>query len=331
MNSKTASRQDAAPRAKTKKPAKIKTKPVVPRGKIVGDKALPALHLPPGVLLGAHTSTSGGVSQAIARAQACGFTAAQIFVKNNKQWFAPPLAEAEIAQFRARRKASGIYFFAHNSYLVNLASQDPEMFSTSVRAMTAELERAEALDLPFIVMHPGSHGGAGEEAGLRRITQGLDEIVRATPGFRCRMALEITAGQGNALGYRLEHLAWFIEHVSDEKRFGICLDTAHLYAAGYNVKTSEGYQETMAQVEKLFGSQRVLGLHLNDSKVPLGKRVDRHEHLGVGEIGLDCFKWIVQDPRWASTPKVLETPKSEDMHEDVENLTKLAPYLQPSA
>jgi len=252
-------------------------------------------------------------------------------VKNNKQWFAPPLAEEEIAQFRAGRKESGIYFFAHNSYLINLGSQDPEMFSTSVRAMTAELERAEALGLPFIVMHPGSHGGAGEEAGLCRIAQGLDEIVRSTAGFRCRMALEVTAGQGKALGYRLEHLAWIIENVSDEMRFGMCLDTAHLYAAGYNLKTPDGYQETMAQVEKLFGLRRVLGLHLNDSKVPLGKRVDRHEHLGEGEIGLDCFKWIVQDLRWASTPKVLETPKSEDMHEDVENLTKLAPYLQPSA
>jgi deoxyribonuclease IV len=291
-------------------------------------KKASALNLPPGVLLGAHTSTSGGVSQAIGRAQACGFTAAQIFVKNNKQWFAPPLAEAEIAQFRAARKVSGIYFFAHNSYLVNLGSQDPEMFSTSVRAMTAELERAEALGLPFIVMHPGSHGGAGEEAGLRRIVQGLDEIVQRTKGFRCRMALEITAGQGRALGYQLEHLEGLIKAVADERRFGICLDTAHLYAAGYNVKTAEGYQETMGQVEKLFGSRRVLGLHLNDSKVPLGKRVDRHEHLGEGEIGLDCFKWIVQDPRWASTPKVLETPKSEDMHEDIENLTKLAPYLQ---
>jgi deoxyribonuclease-4 len=290
-----------------------------------------SLHLPPGVLLGAHTSTSGGVSKAIGRAQACGFTAAQIFVKNNKQWFAPPLAEEEIAQFRVGRKESGIYFFAHNSYLVNLASQDPEIFSTSVRAMTAELERAEALGLPFIVMHPGSHGGAGEEAGLRRIAQGLDEIVQNTAGFHCRMALEVTAGQGKSLGYRLEHLGALINGVSAEKRFGICLDTAHLYAAGYNIKTSEGYQETMAQVEKLFGSRRVLGLHLNDSKAPLGKRVDRHEHLGVGEIGLDCFKWIVQDPRWASTPKVLETPKSEDMHEDVENLTKLAPYLQSSA
>jgi deoxyribonuclease-4 len=289
------------------------------------------LHLPAGVLLGAHTSTGGGVSQAIRRARTLGFTAAQIFVKNNKQWFAPPLAEAEIKQFRTGRKKSGIVFFAHNSYLINLGSPDPEMFSTSVRAMTAEIGRAEAIGLPFIVMHPGSHGGAGEEAGLRQIARGLNEVARNTAGMRCRMALEITAGQGRALGYRLEHLSWLIEHVRDEKRFGICLDTAHLFAAGYNLRTPEGHEETFSRVENLFGVRRVLALHLNDSKVPLGKRVDRHAHLGEGEIGLDCFIRIIQDRRWASTPKVLETPKSEDMHEDVENLTKLAPYLHPSA
>jgi deoxyribonuclease-4 len=286
------------------------------------------LHLPKGVLLGAHTSISGGVAQAVVRAQALGFTAAQIFVKNNKQWFAPPLADAEIAQFLTTRKASGICFFAHNSYLVNLASQDEKMFSTSVKAMTAELERAEALALPFIVMHPGSHGGAGEEAGLRRIAQGLEEIIRATPNFRCRMALEITAGQGNAIGYRLEHLEWLIKAVKDEMRLGICLDTAHLFAAGYNLKSPEGYEETMKAIQKSVGFKRVLGLHMNDSKVPLGARVDRHEQLGIGEIGLGCFQRIVQDKRWAKIPKILETPKGEDMREDVENLTKLAPYLQ---
>ncbi len=287
-----------------------------------------ALQLPAGVLLGAHTSTAGGVTMAIGRAQTCGFTAAQIFVKNNKQWFAPKMSDAEASQFRAARRESGIFFFAHNSYLINLGSQDPEMFSTSVRAMIAELERAEALDLPFIVMHPGSHGGAGEEAGLKRIAEGLDAIVKATPGYRCRMALEVTAGQGKSLGYRLEHLSSLLQRVQSEMRFGLCLDTAHLFAAGYNISTKTGYEEMVAEVTKLFGIERVLGLHLNDSKVPLGKRVDRHEHLGKGEIGLDCFRWIVEDPRWAKTPKVLETPKSEDMHEDVENLTKLAPYMQ---
>jgi deoxyribonuclease-4 len=315
-------------RTKPKTPAKPANKPKASSAAKSEGTALVPLHFPSGVLMGAHTSTSGGVSQAVARAQVCGFTAAQIFVKNNKQWFAPPLAEAEITQFRAAQKASGIYFFAHNSYLVNLGSQDPEMFSTSVRAMIGELERAEALGLPFMVMHPGSHGGAGEDAGLARILRGLDEIVKGTEGFHCRMALEITAGQGNALGYRLEHLAFLRDHVANEKRFGICLDTAHLYAAGYNIRTPEGYEATMSDIEKLIGTRHVLGLHLNDSKVPLGKRVDRHEHLGAGEIGLECFQRIVQDARWASTPKVLETPKSEDMHEDIENLRKLAPFLQ---
>jgi deoxyribonuclease-4 len=290
--------------------------------------AFQPLHLPKGVLLGAHTSIAGGVAQAVPRAAACGFTAAQIFVKNNKQWFAPPLAKEEITAFRAAREKSGIFFFAHNSYLVNLASQDPTLFDTSVRAMTAELERAEALQLPFIVMHPGSHGGAGEEAGLRRIAEGLDKIIAATPNFRCKMALEVTAGQGTALGYHLEHLAWLIKEISDESRLGFCLDTAHLFAAGYNLKTAQGYQEVIAAIKKTIGFPRILGLHLNDSKVPLGRRVDRHEHLGEGEVGLDCFVRIVQDRKWAKIPKVLETPKGEDMREDVVNLTKLAPYLQ---
>lgn len=286
------------------------------------------LQIPPGVLLGAHCSTAGGLATAIIRATACGFSAAQLFVKNNKQWFAPALAEDEAKAFRAARDASGIRFFAHNSYLINLANQDPAMFDMSVKAMIAEVERAEALGLPFIVMHPGSHGGRGEEAGLKRIVEGLDLILAATPGYRCRLALEITAGQGNALGYRLEHLTHLIENMADEARAGICLDTAHLFAAGYNIRTREGYESLVADVEKQIGIDRVLGLHLNDSKVPLGKRVDRHDHLGEGHIGLDCFGWIVQDARWAKVPKVLETPKSEDMHEDVANLRKLASYLQ---
>jgi deoxyribonuclease-4 len=308
------------PRARTA----VRTRLVV---RVPGEKHL-SITLPKGVLLGAHTSTAGGVGQAVVRAQACGFSAAQIFVKNNKQWFAGPLAESDAKEFRAARKASGISFFAHNSYLVNLASQDAGMFSTSVRAMIGELERAELLGLPFMVMHPGSHGGAGEEAGLARIIQGLDQIAKSTSGYCCRMALEVTAGQGNALGYRLEHLATLLEGVKDGKRFGVCLDTAHLYAAGYNLRKRDGYEETVAKVEKLFGTRRVLALHLNDSKVPLGKRVDRHALLGEGEIGLDCFTWLVQDARWSKIPKVLETPKSEDMHEDVESLNKLAPYLR---
>jgi deoxyribonuclease-4 len=312
-----------APAPKTKAASQAKAAPAVAGGAL--------LVIPKGVLLGSHTSTAGGVAQAIVRAKACGFTAAQIFVKNNKQWFAPPLSDTEASEFRRAQKAADLYIFAHNSYLVNLASQDTEIFSTSVKAMTQELGRAEALSLPFIVMHPGSHGGAGEDAGLKRICQGLDKIVEATKGYMCKMALEITAGQGTALGYQLEQLAWLIENVKSETRFGICLDTAHLFAAGYNIRTREGYDATFDQVEKLFGKNRLLGLHLNDSKKPLGSRVDRHDHLGAGEIGFDCFQWLVQDPRWDGTPMVLETPKSEDMHEDIDNLQKLAPYLQSIA
>jgi deoxyribonuclease-4 len=286
------------------------------------------LRIPAGVLIGAHTSTAGGVGQAVVRAKACGFTAAQLFVKNNKQWFAPPLPDEEAKAFRQARKESGIHFFAHNSYLVNLASQDVVMFATSIKAMVGELDRAEAMGLPFMVMHPGSHGGAGEEAGLKRIAKGLNEIIKKTSGYSCRLALEITAGQGNALGYRLEHLTWLLENVRDETRCGVCLDTAHLFAAGYNIGSREGYEDTVAKLKKLGGLKAVLALHLNDSKVPLGGRVDRHDHLGEGHIGLDCFRWIVQDARWRHVPKVLETPKSEDMHEDIENLGKLASYMQ---
>ena len=244
------------------------------------------MQFPAGVLLGAHTSTAGGLITAIARAQTCGFTAAQLFVKNNKQWFAPPLADDEARRFREAREKSGIRFFAHNSYLINLGSQNPEMFATSVKAMIAEVERAEALALPFIVMHPGSHGGAGEEAGLKRMVEGLDLILKATAGYRCKLALEITAGQGKSLGYRLEHLSYLIENVQDETRAGICLDTAHLFAAGYNIHERAGYESLVAEVEKRVGLPNVLGLHLNDSKVPHGSRVDRHHHLGEGHIGL---------------------------------------------
>jgi deoxyribonuclease IV len=316
----------AAKRSTTKRSAKT-ARPAAP-AKSKSQKSTAPLHIPFGVLLGAHCSTAGGLTQAIVRAQTCGFTAAQLFVKNNKQWFAPALGAEEARAFRKAREESGILFFAHNSYLINLANQDAAMFETSVKAMIAEVERAEALELPFIVMHPGSHGGAGEEAGLARIVEGLDLIIKATKGYRCKLALEITAGQGNALGYRLEHLTHLIEHVADETRCGVCLDTAHLFAAGYDIRTREGYESLVAAVEKQIGTRRVLGLHLNDSKVPLGKRVDRHDHLGEGHIGLHCFSWIVQDARWAKIPKVLETPKSEDMHEDIENLTKLASYLQ---
>lgn len=279
------------------------------------------------VLLGAHTSISGGVAESVPRALALGFTAAQIFVKNNKQWFAPDLAREEIDLFLKRRDEGGLYVFGHNSYLVNPASPKPDIFDTSVKSLTAELLRADSLDLPFLVLHPGSHGGTSEEEGLQRIVKGLNLVLKATPKVKTRLALENTAGQGSSLGAKFEHLAYILENVSKPDRFGVCLDTAHLLEAGHDIRDKKSYEATFKEFERIIGSQWLLGFHLNDSKTPLGSRVDRHEHLGEGHLGMEPFKLLMEDKRWYKIPKSLETPKSEDMHEDVENLKKLLRFI----
>jgi deoxyribonuclease-4 len=177
--------------------------------------------------------------------------------------------------------------------------------------------------LPFLVMHPGSHGGTGEEAGLEKIVKGLREVLRATPKVKTKLALENTAGQGSSLGHRFEHLGYLLQEMKNPARFGVCLDTAHMLAAGFDLRTRAGYESVCKNFDDIVGNQWLLGFHLNDSKTPLGSRVDRHEHLGEGAIGLDPFLWILRDPRWAAIPKVLETPKGEDMREDIINLSKL--------
>lgn len=279
------------------------------------------------IRLGAHTSISGGVAEAIPRALALGFTAAQIFVKNNKQWFAPDLDPEEIELFRKRREAGDLVVFGHNSYLVNPGSPKDDVFDTSVKSLTAELLRADSLGLPFLVMHPGTHGGAGEEAGLKRVVEGLNLVIKATPKVKTRLALENTAGQGTCLGQKFEHLAYLLNHVGNPDRFGVCLDTAHLLEAGYDIRDEASYTATFKEFEKVIGRQWLLGFHLNDSKTALGSHVDRHENLGEGHVGLETFRLIMQDKRWRDIPKALETPKSEDMHEDVENLKKICPYI----
>ncbi|PTY05073.1 deoxyribonuclease IV [Verrucomicrobia bacterium LW23] len=290
-----------------------------------------AATLPPGLkLIGSHTSISGGVEESIPRAVRCGFTAAQIFVKNNKQWFAPDLSAESIAAYRKRREEAGLVVFGHNSYLINLGSPKPDIIDTSVDALAKELLRADALGLPFLVMHPGSCGAGSTEAdGLRKIAAGLDRVVEATPGVRTKLALEITAGQGNSLGHRFEHLATLLQQPYAAERLGVCLDTCHMFAAGYDLRTRDAYEATFRDFESIVGAQWLLGFHLNDSKGGLSSRLDRHEHLGSGAIGLEPFGWLVSDPRWTDIPKVLETPKSEDMHEDVENILKLLPWLKP--
>ena len=278
---------------------------------------------------GSHTSTAGGFVRAVERAVACRFTAAQIFVKNNKQWMAPgPIAPEEAKAFRDAREKADLFVCGHSGYLINLGSGDPEMIGKSVPSLVAELERAEILGLPFVVHHPGSPGKDGEEAGIERITARMKEIIKATKKAKVRVALECTAGQGGHLGWRLEHLRDLMANIDVPERLGVCLDTAHLFAAGYDLRTKADYDKTMKEVESVIGAERVLCFHLNDSKVPFASRKDRHDHLGDGAIGLDCFKWLVADPRWKKIPMILETPKEEEMLEDVANWEKLFPFVK---
>ncbi|NQU09659.1 deoxyribonuclease IV [bacterium] len=281
-------------------------------------------------ILGAHMSIAGGVDKAIERgaqvrrAAHCTLFSIQIFLKNNMQWRGRRLAAAEIARFRAARPTTGIDpVFAHSSYLVNLAATNKVFRRRSVAAMIDEVRRATALGVPFIVMHPGAHLGAGEPAGLRQVAAALDTIFAATPDSPVRIALETTAGQGTNLGYRFEHLAEIYQLVDRPRRLAVCVDTCHLFAAGYDLRTPRQYQRVMRTLDRVIGTRQVVAWHLNDAKTPLGSRVDRHQHIGEGYLGLTAFRCVVRDRRWRGIPMVLETPKSPDLHEDVRNLRVL--------
>ncbi len=275
-------------------------------------------------LLGAHMSIAGGVSKAIDRGESIGCDTVQIFTRNNNRWASKPLQPADIERFHKRVKETGIWpVFSHAAYLINLASPKPDLWERSIEAFIDELQRAEVLGLLGVVLHPGSHMGEGEEAGIARIVAALDRCHEATAGFRTLTLLEVTAGTGDHLGYRFEHLAAIRDRVKHPERIGFCLDTCHVFAAGYDFRTAEGYEAMMAEFDRILGLDRLKAIHLNDSKHPLGSRKDRHEHIGKGHIGLDGFRWLVSDTRLQSVPMVLETPKSPDMHEDVENLQVL--------
>ncbi len=272
------------------------------------------------VRLGAHMSIAGGVDRALERGASIGCDAIQIFLKNNMQWRGRKLSMAEVKRFRAARRGP---VFAHSTYLINLAATNPAFLRKSIAALIDEVERAAALDVPFIVMHPGAHMGAGETAGLKKVARSLDEIFRATPRCRVCIALETTAGQGTNLGYRFEHLAEIFQSSRHPGRLAVCVDTCHLFAAGYDIRTPRGYRQAMRALDHLVGYRQVVAFHLNDSKTLLGSRVDRHEHIGKGKIGLAGFRHVLRDRRWRDLPMVLETPKGEDLREDVENLRVL--------
>jgi deoxyribonuclease-4 len=269
-------------------------------------------------------SIGGGAHMAIERACAIDCTAMQIFVKNNMQWFARPLTREEISSFlehRQRRQLLSI--FAHANYLINLAATNPQFHANSLRALSEELTRADQFELPFLVLHPGAHLDAGEEAGLNKIVSSIDKVFRKLPKVKTRIALETTAGQGSCLGHTFEQIAYVIENVRQPERLCVCLDTAHVFAAGYDIENETEIRKTFRQFDRTIGLGRLAAIHLNDSKTARGSRVDRHEHIGQGKIGLNAFRFIMRDRRFGRIPKVLETPKGKELREDVQNLKTL--------
>jgi deoxyribonuclease-4 len=281
------------------------------------------------VRLGAHESIAGGLHEAFDRAQSATCDAVQVFVKSNRSWAVQPLTGDEIAQFKSKTEETGIWpVVGHTSYLLNLGTPDELLWEKSRNMLITELERCETLGIPWLVLHPGAHVGSGEEAGIVRVAAGLGEVHAATPGFRTQVLLETTAGQGSSLGYTFEQLARIIELTPQGERLGVCLDTCHVFAAGYELRTAKGYAATMEAFERTLGLERLKALHLNDSKGELGERKDRHEHIGKGHIGLEGFRNVVNDLRLAELLGLLETPKGDDLAEDRENLAVLRSLMK---
>ena len=281
------------------------------------------------ILLGAHMSIGGGVNMAIQRACSVGCTITQIFVKNNMQWFARPLTRREIGAFlNHSQRHELLSIFAHANYLINLAATNPQFHANSLRSLSEELIRADQLKLPFLVLHPGAHLGAGEEAGLEKIIESIDHVFSRIPKIKTRIALETTAGQGSCLGSKFEHLAYIISRVREPERLCVCLDTAHIFAAGYDIGSESAVRKTFREFDRVILRDRLVAIHVNDSKTACGSRVDRHEHIGKGRIGLDVFRFIMRSPRFRKIPKVLETPKSKDLAEDVINLNTLRRFAE---
>ena len=280
-------------------------------------------------LLGAHVSISGGVSKAVERAEKLGFTAMQIFTKNNNQWFSKPIDETEAERFKLLLKNSQIKFVvSHSSYLINLCAKNPETLKKSRASLIDELNRCEILNIPYLNFHPGAHGGQGEKEGIKIIAESINFAHSETKNFQVKSMLELTAGQGTNLGYRFEHIAEIIDLVEDKNRMAVCIDTAHIFAAGYDIRTPEAYEKTMSEFDKIIGFDKLKLLHMNDSKKELGSRKDRHEHIGKGFIGLQGFANIMNDKRIGNIPKILETPKGKEQTEDIENLKTLKSLIK---
>ena len=265
--------------------------------------------------LGSHLSIAGGYYKAADSAAGFGMECVQIFTKNNNQWRAKPLTEEDVRLFKEARERAGLKCAcAHDSYLINLGSPDPALWKKSLESFIHELERAEALGLAGVVMHPGSYVASSEEEGFARIVEAIDVAHKQTRGFTAEIWLETTAGQGTNLGWRFEHIAEIIRRVKENERLGVCVDSCHLFAAGYPLASKQEYAATMDEFDRVIGIDRIRAWHLNDSKRELGSRVDRHAHIGHGHLGLEPFRNILNDPRFAEIPMYLETPKEKDEH-----------------
>jgi len=269
-------------------------------------------------------SIAGGVYNAVIAGKKATCDVIQIFTKQSNQWKAKELTDEEVERFFSEQKETEVKVAcAHVSYLINLASPDKELFAKSCDAFRIELERCDRLKIPELVIHPGSHVGSGEETGIKRIAEGINKTLGQLPDGRTSVCLETVAGQGTNLGYNFEQLAQMIDLIEDKKRATVCIDTCHIFAAGYPLQDPKDYKATIKKFNDILGLKLLKIIHFNDSKKPFGSKKDRHEHIGEGELGLEPFRNIMNDRRLNKVPKILETPKSDDLHEDIENLNLL--------
>ncbi|MDH5405850.1 MAG: deoxyribonuclease IV [Candidatus Aminicenantes bacterium] len=276
------------------------------------------------LLIGAHMSIAGGIPLALTRGQELGCRTIQIFTKNANQWKARDITPEEVAEFTRQKEETKIWpVVAHDSYLINLGAPDEERLQKSRESFLIEMQRTELLGLPYLITHPGAHLESGEQEGLKKIAESIDWFHRRTEGFKMKILLETTSGQGTNLGYRFEHFSAIMDMAEDASRLGFCFDTCHVFTAGYDLRTRDAYEKTMEDFDRVIGLARLNVFHLNDAKNDVGSRIDRHQHIGKGKLGLDTFRFLLNDPRFVNLPKILETPKGKDMTEDKMNLAVL--------
>lgn len=279
-------------------------------------------------LLGAHMSIAGGLHMAFERLTEVRGEALQIFTKNERQWQSPAITPQDAELFAIQWERCGaVPVAAHDSYLINLAAIDPVILAKSVAAFADELRRAELLKIPYLITHPGSHLGAGVEEGLRRFAENMDRAIEVSKTSQVIILVENTAGQGTNLGSNFEEIALILDWTRNRERVSVCFDTCHAFAAGYDLRDAKAYEETFNKFDQIVGLTRLKYFHLNDSKKGLASRVDRHEHIGKGSIGLEGFRLLLNDPRFGEHPMVLETPKGKDLENDKENLRTLRSLL----